>query len=127
MTPDLASTPRPPLGRRLFEEEPAWTVLPTVLMVSGSLLLVLLAVAVQREGLRMPQMELGGLAIALIALGVHLQYVRVTIHENGVLRRTVVGRRGAALLGRRRGSAVGIQDPAPARRRGQAVQPSYEP
>lgn len=93
MTPDLASTARPPLGRRLFEEEPAWTVLPTVLMVSGSLLLVLLAVAVQREGLRMPQMELGGLAIALIALGVHLQYVRVTIHENGVLRTTVLRRR----------------------------------
>ena len=54
MTPDLASTTRPPLGRRLFEEKPAWTVLPTILMVSGSLLLVLLAVAVQREGLRFP-------------------------------------------------------------------------
>jgi hypothetical protein len=93
MTSDAMPIPRPPLGERLFEEEPAWTVLPTVLMIFGSLLVFLTALGQVRNGWNPDQWSGFVLGIAVLALGVHLQYVRVTVHENGVLRRTVLGRR----------------------------------
>lgn len=93
MTSDVMPVADPPLGKRLFDEEPAWTVLPTLLMVLGSFLLVVIPLGISREGWRLTLVWPLVWSVSLLLLGVHLQYVRVTIHENGVLRRTLVGRR----------------------------------
>jgi hypothetical protein len=95
MTSDVMPVANPPLGKRLFKEAPAWTALPTLLVILGLLLALPAGWAIlMRGGWREPALILGTvLGIGLACLGIHLEYVRVTIHEHGVLRRTVLNRR----------------------------------
>lgn len=95
MTPDAVPSANPLLGRRLFKEAPAWTALPTLLVILGLLIAVPGTwVILMKGGWKDPASILTDMvAIGLACLGIHLEYVRVTVHENGVLRRTILSRR----------------------------------